>query len=225
MWGTLINAATVITGSLIGLGLHARLPQRLTRTVFQAIGLFTLLLGFTMAIKTSQILILIFSVLIGSVSGELLALEDGLNRLGEILKNRLKSGEIRFSEGLVTAFLLFCMGSMTILGAFEEGLGGKPNLLLAKAVLDGFSSLALAAGLGVGVLFAVVPLILFQGGLTLLARLLGEVLTVPVINEMTAVGGLLLIGLGLNILEIQTIRVINMLPALLVAIGLAILML
>lgn len=221
MLGTLVNVGTVILGSSLGLLLHTRLPRKLIVIVFQVIGLFTLFLGFSMALKTANFLIMIFSGAIGAVIGELCQIERGINRLGENLKRRLKSDNDKFAEGLVTAFLLFCMGSMTILGAFEEGLGGKPNLLLAKSLLDGFSSMALAAGLGAGVLLAVVPLLIYQGGLTLLAGLLGDVLTTPIVNEMTAVGGLLLIGLGLTILEIKIVKVVNMLPSLVVAIILA----
>ncbi|MCK9483727.1 MAG: DUF554 domain-containing protein [Candidatus Marinimicrobia bacterium] len=221
MLGTLVNVGTVMLGSSLGLLLHTRLPRKLIVIVFQVIGLFTLFLGFSMALKTANFLIMIFSGAIGAVIGELCQIERGINRLGENIKRRLKSDNDKFAEGLVTAFLLFCMGSMTILGAFEEGLGGKPNLLLAKSLLDGFSSMALAAGLGVGVLLAVVPLLIYQGGLTLLAGLLGDILTTPIVNEMTAVGGLLLIGLGLTILEIKIVKVVNMLPSLVVAIILA----
>jgi uncharacterized membrane protein YqgA involved in biofilm formation len=221
MWGTAINVLTVITGSIVGLILHTRLPQKLSAIIFQVIGLFTLFLGVSMALKTANFLIMIFSLFLGVILGQWLNIEAGLNCLSERLKIRLKSKNDKFAEGLITAFLLFCMGSMTILGAFEEGLGGKPNLLLAKSLLDGFSSIALSAAMGVGVLFAVVPLLLYQGGLTLLAGLLKGFLTEPVINEMTAVGGILLIGLGLNILEIKQLKISNMLPALLVAVILA----
>jgi len=225
MTGTFVNVGTVIVGSCLGLLLHARLPRRITTIAFQMIGLFTLFIGFSMALKTGNFLIMIFSGVIGAIIGELCKIDVGIDRIGEWIKVRIKAQNEKFSEGLATAFLLFCMGSMTILGAFEEGLGGKPNLLLAKALLDGFSSMALAAGLGVGVLLAVIPLFIYQGGLTLLAGLLGDVLTTPVVDEMTAVGGLLLIGLGLTILEIKTIKVVNMLPALVVAVILAVIFL
>jgi len=127
----------------------------------------------------------------------------------------------KFTEGLVTAFLLWCMGSMTILGAMEEGFGNHPNLLLAKSVLDGFSSIALSASMGIGVMFAAIPLLIYQGGLTLLASLLGDFVSDAVIAEITAAGGLLLIGLGIDILEIKKLKILNMLPALVVAIILA----
>jgi len=196
--------------------LNARLPRRVTDIVFQGLGLFTLYVGFTMASRTSHLLLMIFSIVLGSILGELMGLESGMERVSEKLKTRLKSSNEKFTEGMITAFLLYCMGSMTILGAFEEGLGGEPNLLLAKSVLDGFSSVALASALGLGVMFSIVPLLIYQGGLTLLAAQLQDLLTEVVVDELSAVGGLLLIGLGINILEIKRLRIMNMLPALVI---------
>lgn len=221
MLGTIVNVGTVLLGSSLGLLLHRRLPEKITKIVFQGIGLFTLFLGFSMAMKTTNFLIMIFSIVPGSIIGQLLSLDSALDNFSNRLKNRVGSENDKFSEGLITAFLLFCMGSMTILGAFEEGLGNPPNLLYAKSMLDGFSSIALAAGLGIGVIFSAIPLLIYQGGLTLFAGWLGEFFSEIVINEMTAVGGLMLIGLGINILEIKRIKVINMLPGLLVAVILA----
>ncbi len=221
MLGTLVNTAAVIAGSLVGILIHAHLPDRLTRIAFQGIGLFTLFIGAKMAWETQSLLILIFSMVIGSIIGELIDLDKHLGNLSEKLKAKLKSKNEKFTEGLITAFLLWCMGSMTIIGAMEEGFGDPPNLLLAKSVLDGFSSVALAASMGIGVMFAAIPLLIYQGGLTLLASSLRDVMADPVIAEMTAVGGLLLIGLGINILEIKKLKILNMLPALVVAVVLA----
>ncbi|HER00061.1 MAG TPA: DUF554 domain-containing protein [candidate division Zixibacteria bacterium] len=225
MLGTLVNTAAVIAGSLVGLLIHAHLPDRLTRIAFQGIGLFTLFIGVRMASETGSLLILIFSMVIGSILGELIDLDKHLGNLSDKLKTKLKSKNEKFTEGLITAFLLWCMGSMTIIGAMEEGFGDPPNLLLAKSVLDGFSSVALAASMGIGVMFAAVPLLIYQGGLTLLASSLRDVMADPVIAEMTAVGGLLLIGLGINILEIKKLKILNMLPALVVAVALALIFL
>ena len=221
MLGTLVNVGAVVVGSLLGLVIHKRMPEKITKLVFQAIGLFTLFLGFTMAGKTSNYLIMIFSLVIGSIIGELLNIEKQINRLSDWLKAKSGSSNAKFSEGFLTSFLLFCMGSMSILGAIEEGMGGSPDLLLAKSVLDGFSSIALAAAMGIGVLFSAIPLLIYQGGLTLFSGYLQDYLTTPMINELSAVGGIILIGLGINILEIKQIRVINMIPALLVAVLLA----
>ncbi len=221
MQGTLINAGAVIIGSIIGLVIHSKLPKNITTRVFQGIGLFTLFLGIHMATKTSNFLIMIFSIVIGSIIGELIDIDKLVNRFSEWLKEKVKSKNENFSNGFITAFLLFCMGSMTILGAFEEGLGGAPNLLLAKSVLDGFSSIALSASLGIGVIFSVIPLLIYQGGLTLFAASLQNFFTEIIINELTAVGGLLLIGLGINILEIKKLKILNMIPSLIIVVILA----
>mgnify|MGYP001073674953 CR=1 FL=1 len=215
--GTLVNAGSIIVGSSIGLLVKSNIPERITKVAFQGIGLFTLFLGFYMALKTNNFLIMIFSILIGSIIGGSINIEKFINRFGEKLRSKIKTKDENFSEGLVTAFLLFCMGSMTILGAIEEGLGGFPHLLFAKSILDGFSSIALSSALGIGVMFSAIPLLIYQGGLTLFAGLFQNVLSSSVINEITAVGGLMLIGLGINILDIKKLRVINMLPALIVA--------
>ena len=222
MIGTFVNVGAVILGSIIGIILRKKLPEKLTTIAFQAIGLFTIFLGITMAFKTEHYLILIFSLIMGSIIGQLLDIDAWLNRISDSLKKKWHSKNDKFSEGLVTAFLLFCMGSMTILGAIEEGLGGNPNLLLTKSLLDGFASIALAAALGIGVMLSVIPLLIYQGGLTLFARLFEQSVTMPIINELTAVGGIILIGLGISILEIKKLKVINMLPSLVIVVVLTI---
>ena len=214
MLGTLTNTAAVLVGSGIGLLIHSRLPKRITAIVFQAIGLFTLVLGVSMSLKTDRYLIMIFSLVLGAICGELIDLDAGFNRMSEALKRRLHIGGDGFTEGLITAFFLFCVGSMTILGAFEEGLGGEPTLLMTKSVLDGFSSIALAASLGIGVLFSALPLFLVQGGLTLFAASLQDFFTPEMIDALSSVGGVLLLGLGISILEIKKIKVANLLPSL-----------
>ena len=217
MIGTIVNVAAVAAGSTIGLIIRNRMPEKITRLVFQAIGLFTLFLGVNMAMETKNFLIMIFSLVIGSILGQWWDIEKLINRFSEWVKNKTKSSNSKFSEGFLISFLMFCMGSMTILGAIEEGMGGDPDLLLAKSLLDGFSSIALAAAMGIGVLFSIIPLFIYQGGLTLLASYVQDSLSSGVINEISAVGGILLIGLGLNILEIKKIPVINMIPAIVVA--------
>jgi len=221
MIGTLINAAAVVIGSALGLLIGAKLPSKLSKTALQAVGLFTIVLGVIMAIKTTHILFMILSIVIGAIIGETIDLEKRMNHFSNWLKSKIKTKNNRFSEGFVTAFLLYCMGSMTILGAIEEGIAGIPDLLIAKSVLDGFSSIVLAASLGIGVLFSCIPLILYQGGLTLFASQMQFIFTESMINELTAVGGILLLGLGLTMLEIKKIRVLNMLPSLLIIVILA----
>jgi len=218
MTGTLVNVAAVITGSLIGLLFKSRLPERFIKIFFQVIGLFTLYLGFSMAMKSTHVLQMVFSLIIGSVIGESLHLDRGLEKLADKIKKRFKSSHERFSDGLLTAFLLYCMGSLTILGAIEEGMTGNPHLLYVKSLMDGVSSIALASGLGIGVLFSAIPLLIYQGGITLLAIWLGNFFPAVMITELSAVGGILLLGLGIDILGIKKIKVINMLPALVIII-------
>jgi uncharacterized membrane protein YqgA involved in biofilm formation len=218
MYGTLINAGAVIIGSIFGLILHSRLPEKLTKTAFYGVGLFTIILGIMMALKTTNLIFIIISIVIGSIIGEIIDIDKWINNFGEILKKKFKDKNDRFSEGFITAFLLYCMGSMTILGAIEEGLGGIPNLLITKSILDGFSSIVLAATMGIGVLFSFIPLIIFQGGLTLLASNMQNILTASIINELSAVGGILLLGLGITILDIKKIKILNMLPSLIIVV-------
>ncbi len=216
MIGTLVNVATVVAGSLIGILFKSRLSERFIRIFFQVIGLFTLYLGFSMALKSTHVLQMIFSLIIGAVIGESLHLDRGLEKLADKMKKRFKSKDERFSDGLLTAFLLYCMGSLTILGAIQEGMTGDAHLLFIKSLMDGVSSIALASGLGIGVLFSAVPLLIYQGGITLLAMWFGNFFPAIMITELSAVGGILLLGLGIDILGIKKINVINMLPALVV---------
>lgn len=213
MIGTLVNVAAVVVGGVLGLVFRSKLPQKYITIFFQAIGLFTLFLGFSMSLKTNNPLLLVFSLILGAIVGTALSLQGRMERFSESIQRRFKLSGQRFSEGLVVSFLMFCMGSMTILGSIEEGLG-EPNLLYVKSLMDGFSSIALAASLGVGVILSAVPLLIYQGGLTLLASLLGDSFTSVMINELTAVGGILLIGLGLSILDIKKINVLDLLPSL-----------
>lgn len=214
--GTLINAAAVIIGSLIGLLFHARLPQRYTDILFQAIGLFTIVLGISMALKAELWILVILSLIIGAIVGEALRMDRFFDQLAGRLGKYFGIGSGRFNEGLLTSFLLFCMGSMTVLGAIEEGLGGKPELFYIKSLMDGISSIALASGLGLGVLFSVVPLFLYQAGLTVLAAQFGSFMPELMITGISATGGVILVGLGLNLLKITQLRILNLLPSLVV---------
>lgn len=216
MTGTLVNTAAVIIGSVIGLLLKKNMPKRVTSIYFQAIGLFTLAIGISMVWNMEHILIVVGSLAIGSLIGEWLNLERGVERMGNYLKRRLKIGNEKFSEGLITSFLLFCVGSMTILGAIQEGSGASPDLLYTKSLMDFFSAILLASALGVGVLISALPLLLFQAALTLLAMVASHFFTDAIILGLTNTGGILLIGLGINILEIKKLRIMNMLPSLLV---------
>lgn len=219
MLGTLINVATVIAGSGIGLLLGHRLPERISQTVFGVLGLFTLYMGVSMSLGGNQVLVLVFSLLLGAIIGEWINLEARSEKLIHRLQGKSKEegSTKRFTEALLTAFMLFCVGAMTLVGCIQEGISGDRSILLTKSLMDFFSSMALAAALGRGVLFAAIPLLLYQGGITLGAAQLESFFTPQVSAELIAVGGILLIGLGLNILKITRLRLLNYVPALLLA--------
>ncbi len=218
MIGTLVNIVAILVGGAFGLFLNKRLPDRFVNIFFQVIGLFTLFLGISMALETTHVLHMIMALVIGALVGEALQLQKGAEQISTLLKSKLNIGNEKFTEGLLTAFLLYCIGSLTILGAIEEGVGEPPKLLYIKSLMDGVSSIALASGLGVGVLFSVVPLFIFQGGITLFASWFGDFFPEIMITEMSAVGGILLIGMSITILNIKKINVLNMLPSLAVVI-------
>lgn len=215
MIGTVVNTTAVVIGSCIGLGLKKSIPESYKNIFFQTTGLITLALGFAMVASMKHLIVVIFSMVIGTFFGTWCKIEERIERLGEVLKNRFNIHGERFSEGLITAFLMFCVGSMTILGAIEEGLGKSSDLLITKSVLDGFSSIILSSVFGIGVLLSALPLFLFQAAITLLAMQVAPFFTSEMIECLTSVGGIMMIGLGLNILEIKKIPVSNMLPALL----------
>lgn len=218
MTGTLLNVVFVIVGSSLGMMIRSRLPERIREIVFQAIGLFTIILGVYLGLKSSAFLIIIFSLICGALFGEGFYLQERIENGGAKLKTLLKVKNENFTEGLVTAFMLFCIGSFTILGAIEEGLSGEYNLLLTKSVMDGFSSIALASAFGIGVMLSVIPLLIYQGSITLFASYMEPYLSDSLQNEITAVGGIMIIGLGLNILEIKKIRVLNLTPGLILVV-------
>lgn len=224
MTGTLLNIATVLVGGLAGLFFGARLPERIRQTVVAGLGLFTAAIGIQMFLKTENVIIVLGSLLVGGLLGEWWRIEDGLRNLGAFLERRFAGGGEQeaqgslFIRGFLTASLVFCVGPMTILGAIQDGLNGDYSLLAIKAVLDGFAALAFASSLGVGVLFSTLVILGYQGGLSLLAAQAQAAITPPMMNEMTAVGGIMLVGIAVsNLLEIKPIRVGNFLPGLLIA--------
>ena len=229
MTGTIINIITVLIGGTLGLMFGARLPDRLKGTVVAGMGLFTFAIGIQMFLKTENPLIVLGALLIGALLGEWWKIEDGLQNLGRILEERFMrvsgpapvsgaSTSTNFVRGFLTASLLFCVGPMTILGSIQDGLTGNYELLAVKSVLDGFASLAFASTLGVGVLFSTLVILAFQGGISLLAVQLNALVTAPMLNEMTAAGGVILMGLAISsLLEIKKVRNGNFLPALAVA--------
>ncbi len=226
MKGTLVNVVAIILGCLIGFILKSKFPEKLGKIVMQALGLVCLIIGIQMALQISSILLMIFSLVIGGAIGEFIGIEEKLTGFGEKIKGRFKINAVseRFVEGFVSASLLYCVGSMAIMGALEEGLSGNPEILYTKSLMDGISSIALTAAMGIGVLFSTIPVLFYQGGITLLAQLIRDFLSPEVINEMTAVGGVLILSIGFDLLEIRKIRTGNLLPAILIAAFLALIL-
>jgi len=221
MTGTFLNTATVLIGGTIGLFFGARIPERVKSTVISGMGLFTAAMGLQMFFKTENPLIVLGALLIGILLGEWMRIEDRLRSLGETLERRFASdatGTNNFVRGFLTASLLFCVGPMTILGSIQDGLTGDYSLLAIKSTLDFFGALAFSSTLGVGVLFSTLVILAFQGSISLAAGGLNAVITTAMLNELTATGGVLLLGLSVSsLLEIKPIRVGNFLPALAVA--------
>ncbi len=218
--GAFVNAVGIALGSLVGVAFGSRLPERIRTIVFQGLGLCTLVLGLKMALPTQQPLIVIFSIVIGSAAGEALKLESRLMRVGDILKARLRSSNPLFTDGMVNASVLFCIGAMAIVGSFDEGIRGDRAVVFSKTLIDSFAALALASAYGIGVLFSALPVLIYQGSLTVLAGTFQQWLDPATMTELTAVGGTLIIGIALNMLEVTHIALSNMLPSLLAVIGL-----
>lgn len=223
MVGTIINTITVIIGGILGLFFGSKLPEKIRNAVVSVLGLFTLAMGVQMFLKTSNSLVVLVSLLVGTVLGEWWRIESGLEQLGDKLKTRFTrvfQGQdlSRFVEGFLTASILFCIGPMTLLGAIQDGLTGDYSLLAIKAVMDGFAALAFASTMGVGVIFSIVVILGFQGGLSLLAVQMQNLITPDMMNEMSAVGGVILMGIAVgNLLNLRKIRSGNFLPALFLA--------
>lgn len=224
MTGTIINVITVLIGGAAGILLGGKIPERLRTTVVHGLGLFTLVLGLRLFLQSENPLYPLGAILLGGLFGEWIAIEDRLSQFGTRLEARFysnassKSKESLFIRGFVTASLLFEIGPMTILGSIQDGLTGDYSLLATKSVMDGFAALALSSTLGVGVLLSTVVILIYQGGISLLAAQAQNILSDGMIAEMTAVGGILLVGLAIgSLLEIKPIRTGNLLPALVFA--------
>lgn len=215
--GTLLNVATVVVGGTAGTLLGSRLPEKVQTTLVNGIGLMTLLIGVQMALQAHSVVLVLVSLLLGGVIGCLLGVADRLDALGAALQRRLAGLGGKVSEAFVTTSLIFCVGPLTILGSIQDGLQGRIDLLTVKSALDGITALAFASTLGPGVLLSAGTILLYQGGLTLGAGFVRSTLTDEMIGAMTAVGGLMIVGLGLEILRLRELRVANYLPALVIA--------
>lgn len=213
MLGTFVNCLAIFAGSLLGLAFKSGIPERFQQTIMHAIALSVVLIGIKMALACDAILIMIISLVIGSLIGEGIGIEIWLERFAKFLEKRFSKGSDKFTTGFVTASLIFCVGSMAVVGSLESGFLAKHDTLFAKSALDGVVSIILSASFGIGVMFSAVAVLVYQGSITLMAGFLKPFLTPEVINQMSATGGVLIIAIGLNMLREKKIKVGNMLPA------------
>jgi hypothetical protein len=228
--GTLVNTAAIIVGGVLGTLIKNGLGKKYKDIIMQAIGLSVMIVGISGALQgiyqvteTGQlnrqyITIMIIGLVIGSIAGELVRIEDRLDSLGKWFQSRFSKGSGSFSEGFVTASLVFCVGAMAIVGSLEDGLSGDTATLFAKSILDGVASLIFASSLGIGVAFSAIPVLVYQGSITLLAGVIKPWLTDVVISQTSVIGGVLILAIGLNLLGITKVKVGNMLPAVLIPI-------
>ena len=222
MTGTLINVAAILIGGVIGIFFGARLPEQLKNTVVAGMGLFVLLTGIQMFLKTQNAMVVVSAIILGAILGEWGRIEERMEAVGGWLERRFTRGEggteSRFVRGFLSASLIYCTGPMAILGSITDGLKGDYLTLAIKSVLDGFLTIAFSSTLGLGVMFSVIPVFLYQGSITLLAHQLSSFLSEPMITEMTATGGVLLAGLSISsLLEIKKMKIGNLLPAVVIA--------
>lgn len=213
MLGTIVNSLAIIVGSLLGIGIKKGIKDDYKNTIMDGIGLAVIVIGIMGGIKSENIILVIGSVVLGSIIGEVIGIENKLDNLGNSLQSKFGDKDSNFSKGFVTASLVYCVGAMAIVGSLESGIQGNHETLFAKSILDGISAVIFASTLGIGVAFSSIPVFIYQGSITLLANFVKDLLTTQVVNEMSAVGGLLIMAIGINILGIKKIKVGNMLPA------------
>ena len=213
-YGTLLNVLLVILGGTIGIFTKKIISLHLQKKIFIVLGLFTIIIGVSMCFNFQNYVIVIISLILGSKFGNYFNLDLVIKNLTKNLKEKLKINSNNFTDGILTSFLLFCVGSMTIVGSIEEGLGKPPTILYTKSVMDGVSSVLLSSIFGVGVIFSVFPMIIFQGSITLLTFYFRDFIPNQLINDIESVGGILIIVMGLNILGFKRVNAINLLPSL-----------
>lgn len=213
MLGTIVNAIAIIAGGIGGVFLRKGIPEGYKATIMQGLGLSVFVIGLSGALETGDILLMISSVVIGTIIGEMAKIEDRLENVGKWLESRVGSKEGGIAKGFVTASLIYCVGAMAIMGALESGLTGNHEILLAKSLIDGISAIIFSSTLGIGVAFSGIAVFIYQGLITITATFMKPFLVETVIAEMSAIGGLLIIGIASNIMEVKRIKVGNMLPA------------
>ncbi|TJX14925.1 DUF554 domain-containing protein [Tissierella creatinini] len=213
MLGTIVNAGAIILGALFGIIIKKGIKESYKDTIMNGIGLSVVLIGLMGGIEAKNIILVIASIVIGSLIGEALDIDKRLDHLGLSMESRFGKGDSNFSKGFVTGSLIYCIGAMAIVGSLESGLSGNHETLFAKSILDGITAILFASSLGIGVAFSAIPVFIYQGAITLLATVIKDYLTSEAINEMSAVGGLLILAIGINLMGFKKIKVANMLPA------------
>lgn len=213
MLGTIVNSIAIIGGSILGILLRNGIKDEYKSTIMDGIGLSVVIIGIIGGIKSENIILVIASIVIGGLIGEVIGIEKKLDNLGDKLQKSFAKGDSNFTKGFVTSSLVYCIGAMAIIGALESGIQGNHETLFAKSILDGISAIIFGSTLGIGVTFSAIPVFLYQGTITLLSNSIKDILTPEVINEMSAVGGVLIMAIGINILEIKKIKIGNLLPA------------
>lgn len=213
MTGVIVNAITIIICGLIGTFLVRGIPERFDTIIKKAIALSIIFIGIAGALENERVLILVLSMVIGSIIGELIDIDKWMNRFGGWAESKLGFKEGHFTKGFVTASILFCTGSMAIVGAMQSGLSGDHEMLFAKSILDGSISIVFASAMGIGVVFSAIPVLIYEGLIAIGADAVSQWLTTEIITEMSAAGSLIIAGIGFNFLEIKQIKVANMIPA------------
>ena len=217
-YGSLINGGAVVAGSCIGMLLGNRLTEGMKTIVFQGLSLCTLVIGLSMALESGNMLFVIGSIVLGGIIGESLDIEGAITSCSNRLKKALHSSNSRFTQGFVSSTLLFCIGSMAVLGPLQEGLEGDKTIVLTKTMLDFFAAIAFGAAFGSGVAFSALPIIIYQGSITLFAETLRPYLDDVMRTELAAVGGILIVGISINLMELKSIKLSNFLPSLVIVV-------
>lgn len=216
MLGTIVNSLMIIIGAALGMLFKKGIKEGYKNTIMDGIGLSVLVIGISNALEFENLVVVIVSIVVGSIIGELIDINKRLNNLGDRLQSKFKNEEGNFSKGFVTASLVYCVGAMAIVGAIQSGLTGNHQTLYAKAVLDGITAIIFASTLGIGVMFSSLAVFLYQGTITIFASSLSSILTEIAINEISSVGGILIIAIGINLLGLKEIKIANMLPAIII---------
>ncbi len=218
MLGTIVNSIAIIAGSILGIVFRNGIKEKYKNTLMDGINLSVIIIGIMGAIKSENIILVIVSMVIGGLIGEMIGIEDKLDNLGNKLQNTFAKGDSDFTKGFVTTSLIYCIGAMAIIGSLESGITGNHETLFAKSILDGISAIVFASTMGIGVAFSAVAVFIYQGTITLLSNSIKDLLTPEVINEMSAIGGILIMAIGITMLGIKKIKIGNLLPAIFIPI-------